>query len=120
MAGKLFGRAVIRADGNTIETNKGASLDLGGVKRTAQQGARTIAGYTEETTQAKLECEMMVGVGVSVAAIGGIVDATITFECDTGQTYIMNHAWSAEPPQLTEGDGKAKLVFEGPPAVEMM
>ncbi|WP_371135694.1 phage tail tube protein, partial [Reyranella sp.] len=47
MSGKLFGRATIRADGQHIRTHDGATLDLGGVKRTPRPGANDADGFTE-------------------------------------------------------------------------
>lgn len=119
MSGKLFGRATIRADGQTIKTFDGASLELGGVKRTPRPGSNDADGFTEELTPSKLECDVQVREGVSLKAIHALTDAVLTFECDTGQVYIINHGYSAEPPVLG-GEGKAKCVFHGPEAEELL
>jgi len=55
-----------------------------------------------------------------LAELAAIKDATITFECDTGQTYLMRNAFITEPPQVTAGDGgKVPLKFAAPAAEEM-
>ncbi|MDP1961936.1 MAG: phage tail tube protein [Reyranella sp.] len=119
MSGKLFGRATIRADGQHIRTHDGATLDLGGVKRTPRPGANDADGFTEEIVPGKIEFDLQLRAGVSIAALQAISDGVLTFECDTGQTYIMNHAYCAEPPSMG-GEGKVKCVFQGPPAEEML
>ena len=44
----------------------------------------------------------------------------MTFECDTGQTYVQRNAWCVNPPVATDGGGgTVPLQFEGPPAEEM-
>lgn len=117
---RLFGRATIKADGDELETFKGATIDPGGVTRTSQNGSRRTLGYTEETRNSKVECEFAVRAGTSIAQIQNMVDATITFRCDTGQTYVISGGWCTGEVTLTEGEGKAKAVFEGPAAEEML
>jgi hypothetical protein len=120
MAKKLLGRATISADGRIFDTFKGATLDTGGVKRTPQPGANSSDGYTEELTPSKLEADVQMDGTVSIDEIKAMVGVTVQFQADTGQTYIVNGAYSAEPPVLTEGDGKCKVVFQGPEAIEVM
>ncbi len=119
MAKKLLGRATISMDGLIIDSFKGATLDTGGVKRTPQPGANTSDGYTEELVPSKLEADLQFDGSVSIDAIKAMVGVTVQFQADTGQNYIINGAYSAEPPVLTEGDGKCKVVFQGPEAIEV-
>lgn len=117
---KKFGRATVRVDGKVYDTEKGSTLDPGGVKREARPGSNTTGGFTEELVPSKLEATVLFGEGDSIAEINKIAGATITFECDTGQTYIVRDGYSAEPVQLTGGEGKAKVVFMGSAAEELL
>ncbi len=117
---KKFGRATVRVDGKVYDTKKGSTLDPGGVKREPRPGSNTTGGFTEELVPAKVEATVLFGEGDSVTEINKITGATITFECDTGQTYIIRDGYSAEPVQLTEGEGEAKAVFMGSAAEEML
>ena len=119
MANKLFGRVTITVSGLTLNTFKGSTLDIGGIKRTPQPGSNTADAYTEELMPSKVECEVQMDGSLSVAALGQVVDATIQFDCDTGQKFLIIGGYAAEPPVLTEGDGKCKCVFQGPPAEEV-
>lgn len=117
---KKFGRATVRVNGKSYDTERGSTLDPGGVKREPRPGSNSTGGFTEELVPAKVEVTILFGEGDSLAEINAITDATIVFECDTGQTYIVRNGYSAEPVQLTEGEGKAKAVFMGEAAEEML
>lgn len=116
---QLLGTAYIKTDGDLLRSNPGAKIDLGGPVRDAVVGAGTVHGYTEKTKEATVECEISLAKGDSLAAIRNITNATVTFECDTGQVFIVRHAFLTEPPVVSEGEGgKIPLKFAGMPAEE--
>lgn len=120
MSKRLLGKALIKANGGVLATLPGAKLDPGGKVRTTVVGANGVLGFTESYRQSKLECEIGFGVGTSLKEIIDWDDITSSFECDTGQTYVISHGWCTEPPVITDNEGKAPVVIEGPPAEEMM
>ncbi len=116
---KFLGRAIIRANGLVIETAKGASLDLGGTKRNPIVAGRLV-GYAEETGPAMVECETSLAPGMSLDSFRSMTDATVVFECDTGQRYVMADAFLTDPPTMKDGDGgNVTLKFAGPGAEEV-
>ena len=60
---QFLGRATIRANGTVIETNKGASLNVGGIRRNPIVTGQTF-GYAEESVHATIECETSLGAGM--------------------------------------------------------
>lgn len=120
MSNRVMGRAQIKANGQMLDSHPGASLDIGGVSRESVVGANTVHGFKEAVKQSRLEVEISVKAGTSLAAIGRWDDITATFEADTGQTYVISNGFVLDPPTLTDSDGKAKIVIEGPPAEEML
>lgn len=116
---KKFGRATIRVNGKALDTEKGSTLDPGGVKREPRPGSNTTSGFTEELVPAKVEVTVLFGEGDSLTDLNAIVGATVLFETDVGSTYIVRDAYCSEPVVLTEGEGKAKLVLMGTAAEEM-
>ena len=120
MSNRVMGRAQIKVNGQMLDTLPGASMDIGGVGRKTVTGANKVLGFQEEPRPSKLECEIAVKVGTSLAAMGRWEDVTVSFEADTGQTYVIANGWCLDPPSATDNDGKAKIVIEGPPAEEMM
>lgn len=119
MSGKLNGRVTIRAAGLVLKTNAGATLDKGGIVRTPRPGDNDADGFTESIMNSTIECNVQMREGTSLATLQAISDGTFTFECDTGQVYMINHGYNGPAPALA-GDGSAKCTFHGPPAEEML
>ena len=120
MSKKRLGKAYIKVDAKILETNSGAKIDIGGPVREVVKGNGGVYGYSETVKEAELECEISVGPDTSLDKLRKITAATITFEADTGQTWIMSGAWLAEPPAVSDGEGgKVSLKFNAPPAEEM-
>jgi len=118
--GKLLGLAVIKIDGQVIKSLPGAKLDIGGVERTTVIGANEVLGYAETPKQSKLECEIAVGASTTLADKRDWTDVTASFECDTGQIYVIQGGWLTNTPEMTASEGgKIPLTIEGPPAEEM-
>jgi hypothetical protein len=116
---KYLGRATIRVDGQVYETSAGASLDPGGVKRNTQVYGQEV-GYSEETAPSVLTCETKLDANTSIDTIRNIAAATVMFECDTGQSYVIKDAFLTQPPAFKDGaGGNVSLNFSGPPAEEM-
>ncbi|EGF92421.1 phage tail tube family protein [Asticcacaulis biprosthecium C19] len=113
---KLTGKAKITIDGDFIDTFKGVKFNSGGVKRTPVTSAHSV-GFTEELTPATLEIEKTQVRGDSIKDLD-ISDATIQIEWDTGQVYVMPHAFRLDPADLGD-DGKSKYVFNSEPAEEV-
>jgi lipopolysaccharide export LptBFGC system permease protein LptF len=117
---QLLGRASIKYNGKLLRTEKGAKINTGGVKRKGQEGD-TVLGFSEETAIPFVECEVAVAKGDSLLDLNKVTAATITFEADTGQTWILKDAWLTDPTEATAGDGgKVKLKFEGMSCEEML
>ena len=117
---KIFGRALIKVNGMAMQTLPGASLEPGGVGRTTVNGAHGTLGYTEQVKNSKCEFEIAYTARTSLKEIGDWGDVTVEFQCDTGQSYVISHGWSTEPPPITDNEGKAKITIEGPAAEEIM
>lgn len=119
MARKL-GSVKIKVDGTVLESKPGASLDPGGTERATVMGDNEVLGFSQQPKQSKVDCEIVYGKETSLSELGEIEDATLSFECDTGQTYVVQGAWLTNTPALKGGEGgSVQLTFEGPPAEEM-
>lgn len=113
--------AYIKVDGTLLRTLPGAKIDLGGKKRDPVVGASSVHGWAETVVPATLECEISLTQGYSLGQIKDITGATITYEADTGQTYVIRDAFVTETLQVNGGEGgKVPVKFAGNPAEEMM
>jgi hypothetical protein len=116
---QVAGRAKVKIDGALLPTAGDTTLDLGGDGREGVEGDYEAGAFKVSTKQAKLETTILSKGSISAAAIGKMSDVTLSVEFDNGKSYVIRHAWSEGPPQMTTSDGKMKPVFYGPPAEEV-
>lgn len=113
--------AYIKVDGMLLATMPSPTVDLGGVERTPVVGNNAVHGYSETPKPAMLECDISLGQGMGLAQMQNITGATVTYEADTGQTYVIRDAFVTETLKVTGGaDGKVSLRFAGQPAEELL
>lgn len=118
---KTFSIAYIKVDGELLRSLPGAKLDLGGRVRASVVGASEVHGYSEQIKPAMLECEISLVEGFSLEKLRNITNATVTFEADTGQRYVVRSAFTTETLNITAGEGgKVALKMEGQPAEEQL
>jgi hypothetical protein len=121
MSGQQHSMAYIKVDGTLLATMPGAKLDIGGQVRASVVGDNKVHGFSSSLKPSMLECEISLSQGFSLDQLRNITDATVTYEADTGQTWVMRNAFVTETLNVTAGEGgKVALKFEGQPAEEMM
>lgn len=108
---QITGKAIVRVDGRQWKTEDGAALDVGGVKRTPKVGGGAVYGYSEETAPPEMECKVYHTKETDVTAINKINNATVLFESDTGDSYVMREAFVLEPGKLESKDGTISVKF---------
>lgn len=116
---QVFGKAFVKANGKMLRSMPGAKLDLGGMERAVVKGSSAVHGYSESIKESSLECEIALARGDKLEDLRNLTDATITFECDSGQTYVIRDAFIVDTLSLSEGEGgKVPVKFAGQPAEE--
>lgn len=109
---KVTGRVFINVAGRgRLRSRPGAELNTGGVNREEVVGDDSVHGFREEIVAPTIECEISHTGNDDLLDLNNIVDDSVAFETDTGQTYIMQEAWLAEPANLR--DGATRLLFKG-------
>jgi hypothetical protein len=112
-----LGKAFIKVNGQLLESMPGAKINVGGKKRNPVVGGNNVHGFAEEIVNSTVECEISVSKDTKVLDYAQMDNVTITFECDTGQTFVVKDAFLTEPPELTAQEGgKVPLKFAGQPA----
>jgi hypothetical protein len=118
---QIAGRVTIQADGRTVRSIPGATIDLGGTERTPHAGSGKDDIYnTEETKPAMITTKINLARGDSVERWRNMKNATATFSLDTGQTYIVRDAFATKTLVLSPGEnGTVQLEIAGKPATEV-
>ncbi|MDF7776867.1 phage tail tube protein [Sphingomonas sp. AOB5] len=113
------GRATVKADGRTIHAGN-VKLDPGGPVREPVGGDYSAGGFKYgEPKPAKVELDAQSKGSFSPTAIAAMDDVTLSVEFDTGQAFVIRHAWTEGAPTVDTSSGKAPVVFYGPPAEEV-
>ena len=108
MSGQLTGKAIIRVDGEVLAAENGATLNPGGVSRDPERhGGDTY--YTEQEVPPSLEASVLHTKDTNIIALSNITGATVHFEADTGQQFILRGAFTTEPAALDASSGKVNL-----------
>lgn len=108
MSAKVTGIATIRVDGQEFPTERGATLDPGGVNRTAKMAGKRVY-FNEEPVPPVIEATVLHTEDLDLIDIGNITNATVLFECDNGQDYVLTGAFSTVPGKLNSGEGSLPL-----------
>jgi len=112
MAKKLFGKATVRFDGEELIKKQDGSIDLGGVNRHPVKG-NDVYGFTEEAQEASVELNAFIASNTNLEKIRNADDVTVLFTLDSGQQYVLAHAWLESPPKVSEATdgGTTSLKF---------
>jgi hypothetical protein len=107
----VTGRVTFEVDGEVLESEAGATLNVGGVNREAiiTETGRVFA--MESSVPATAECTILHLTTTDLVALAALTDVTINFKCDNGPIYTIGHAFLTEPPSLVSG--KASLKWAG-------
>jgi hypothetical protein len=108
---QITGKAIIRVDGQELRSADGATLNFGGEKREPKVGSGKVYGFSAETVAPELECQIYHTADTSLKALAAIVDATITFDTDTGKQFLLREAFVTDVPSLKTKDGTVDLKF---------
>jgi hypothetical protein len=115
---QVTGTCIVRKNGRTLFFATGATMDLGGFERTAELADHSVIGYSQKPMEATVSGTAKHTASTSLQDIMDTVNATISFETDTGSRYTLRGAWCTKPPVLTSGNGEVAVEFKGQPALE--
>lgn len=107
----VFGRAFITIAGKRYNTKEGATLKVGGISREPVVGDSGLAGSQEKIEAGQIDCTIIATNDVSVTDIQAIKDANISFDCDSGKSFVSSDAFNGPVPELSK-DG-IKATFYG-------
>ncbi|ROO49111.1 phage tail tube protein [Vibrio crassostreae] len=115
MATKITSRAVLNAGSlGRLPIKEGADLEFGNVKREPVLGDDGPLGFSESYEKAPSVKVTIVHVGDSdEKAIADFVGENLTIETNSGKSYTLREAYTAEPLTLAVKDGQLEVLFYG-------
>jgi hypothetical protein len=101
--GQNTGRAYITVAGKRLASKEGAKLGFGNLERTADMGDAGVLGYTEKPTVPFVECTIAHNADTSLQEFADMVDVTVSFDTDSGRSYVLRNAWNAKALEMDKG-----------------
>ena len=110
----VTGRAFIKHEGKILPTANGAKLNYGNDERTPVIGDQGVRGYAVKPVAPQIEATIQHASDISLETLAQIKDTHITFECDSGKTFVLRNAWLASALELTANEnGDLPVTFNG-------
>lgn len=107
------GRVSVEIDGNTLASKPGASMRLGGRRRTTEMSDQGSHYYTETEEASQVVCTLIHTAETDLVSIQDFI-GTVTFVTDTKKRYVINDAVCEQIGSLENGE--VEVTFGGPPA----
>lgn len=108
--GQVTGRVTITVAGNRLKSKNGATgRNFEGLTRTGVAADTGVAGYQEETAIPEVECVIVHDGKTSITELASITDATLSFDTDSGKSYVLRNAWHCGGSELSKEELKAKF-----------
>ena len=107
---QLTGRVFITVKGKRLRSKEGATLKFSDFSRKGQTADTGVAGFTEGTEIPGCECVLLHAADTSLAEFKAMSNETVSFDTDTGRSFVLSEAWCAGALELSKGE--VKLSFE--------
>jgi hypothetical protein len=102
--GHLTGRAFISAGGRRLASKEGAKLGFGNLERTGVLGDAGVLGYQEKPSIPYVECTIVHDADTSLTEIANMIEIGVSFDTDTGKSFVLNNAWNAKVIEMDKGE----------------
>lgn len=116
MANRVTGTVVIQADGLTLRTKEGASLDKGGKTREPEYASGQLIGFVEAPQGAVVTATLAHTADSDLDLLANGTSVTLIFQCDSGPQYVVRDAFLTAPPVVTANGGGVSVSWTGQPA----
>lgn len=101
---QLTGKAKVKVDGSEMLTDVDSTLNVGGSSREAVVGPNGVQGYRETPEAPTLTSTVRHTKDTDILALGRITGATIIFETDTGDAYVLRRAFVTDTVEMSSGN----------------
>lgn len=106
---QVTGRVFITVNGKRIASKEGAKLKYGGVKREGVAADTGPVGFKESVEIPGVECTVVHTADFSLSEFQAITAASLSFDTDSGKSFVLSGAWCAGALEL--GGGEVGLHF---------
>lgn len=108
---QVTGRLAITVKGSRLTSKEGATLKYSSFEREGVAGDAGPIGFAEKTAIPEIECVVAHTGATRLADFEAMTDETVSFDTDTGTSYVLRNAWCAGALELSKGE--VKIKFQG-------
>lgn len=113
---RVAGTAFFSVDGVSYAIIGDWSYRVSGAKRETVRGLDGIHGYKETPSEGQIKGKIRDGQSVSLTALNGMTNVTLTLELANGKTVIGRNMWQVGDegaPSVAVDDAEIDVTFEG-------
>lgn len=114
---QVTGRVYITVKGRRLASKEGAKLKMGGVDRETVLADTGPVGFSEKTVAPGVECTIPHTADVKLQDFQDMTDVSISFDADTGRSFVLNNAWLTKALEMSKGE--VALAFDALSCVEV-
>jgi hypothetical protein len=108
---QITGRIAIIVRGERLSSKEGATLQFSDFEREGVAGDAGVLGYSEKTSIPQIEATIAHSAQTRLADFQAMEDETVSFDADTGTSYVLRNAWCTNALELSKGE--VKITFQG-------
>jgi hypothetical protein len=108
------GRVTVKADGDTMRSKPGASIDIGGEEREGGMTDQKVFYFKEKLNPAMVKCTLIHCSDTDVKKLRSLKNIEVQYETDTGVVLTVANAVTAKIGELANGE--VDVTFTGSPA----
>lgn len=116
---RLSGTCYLKRDGVQYALQGGLTIDPLGVTREAMVGLDGPHGFKETPRMPTITATVTKTPELSITALQGVTDSTITAECADGTVYVLSEAFQSGDISFNAADGTLSITFTGRKCTEI-
>lgn len=116
----IAGVAYIKVDGYQYALKGNLTISIDAFERAGVAGMDGVHGYTEKPRVPFIEADFSDIGGLSLSALSGVCNSTVTVELANGKVYLLRNAWTSTARELNGEEGSVTTRFEGLRGEELM
>jgi hypothetical protein len=113
MAQRIAGVAFLKVDGAMYPLKGNFTVSPSALERAGISGQDYVHGFSEMPRVPFIEGDVSLIPALSMTAVEGIVNSTITAELANGRNYVLQQAWCKSALELNTREGQTRIRFEG-------
>lgn len=110
---RVAGVAYVKRDGVQYSLKGTLTIQPNETQKESVVGQDGVHGYKESFVAPSISAQVTKTPDLSLKALEGVTNSTITAECADGTTYVLSNAFFSGLAELDAGEGQVTIKFEG-------